>query len=100
MDKNLIKQQNEKIKRAILVSQMQDSEGFKIFLEDLQEVIKEARNQDVRYIKDLETLYKAHGQVLALENLEYYFENQKLWAMKPMVDEETGEEEILNSKKE
>lgn len=99
MDKELIRKKNEKIKRAILVSQMQDHEGFKIFIEDLKEVLEEVKHQDVRHIKDLEHLYRSQGHVTALENIEYYFNDQKLWAERPMVDEDTGEEEILNSKK-
>ncbi len=98
MSIELIKQKNEKIKRAIFVSQMQDHQGFKIFLEDLEEVLQEIKHSDIRLIKDLKSLYEAQGQVLAIENLKYYFENQKLWAEKPMIDEGTGEEEILNNK--
>jgi tRNA G18 (ribose-2'-O)-methylase SpoU len=98
MEKESIQKKNEKIKRAILVSQMQDHKGFKVFIEDLEEVLIEVRNQDIRYVKDLETLYNAQGQVNAIENLKYYFESQKNWALKPMVDENTGEEEILNNK--
>ncbi|HNV62185.1 MAG TPA: hypothetical protein PKN54_04470 [Candidatus Cloacimonas acidaminovorans] len=99
MEKKLIKQKNEKIKRAIFVSQMQEHEGFKVFIEDLEEVLKDVKNPDIRLIKNLETLYQAQGQVTAIENLKYYFQEQKLWAERPMVDEDTGEEEILNSKK-
>ena len=99
MEKKLIQQKNEKIKKAILVSQMQDHEGFKVFLEDLEEVLKDVKNPDIRLIKNLETLYQAQGQVTAIENLKYYFQEQKLWAERPMIDEDTGEEEILNSKK-
>ena len=99
MEKKLIKQKNEKIKRAIFVSQMQEHEGFKVFIEDLEEVLKDVKNPDIRLIKNLETLYQAQGQVTAIENLKYYFQEQKLWAERPMIDEDTGEEEILNSKK-
>ena len=99
MEKKLIQQKNEKIKKAILVSQMQDHEGFKVFLEDLEEVLKDVITPDVRLIKNMETLYHYQGQVAAIENLKYYFQEQKLWAERPMIDEDTGEEEILNSKK-
>ena len=99
MDKELIKKQNERIKRAILVSQMQEHEGFKVFEEDFKEVLEELQRPDIRAVANIDVLNNMKGQLMALENMKYYFEQQKMLAMKPMVDEDTGEKEILNNKK-
>jgi len=97
-EKNRIQKTNELIRRAILVSQMQDHDGFKIFMDDTEEIVKAFQFQDVRGLKNLETLHKAQGYVQAIEDLKYYFSSQKNFALKPMVDEVTGEEEKLNEK--
>lgn len=97
-EKNRIQKTNEMIRRAILVSQMQDHKGFEVFMADTEEIVKGFQFQDVRGLKDLETLHKAQGYVQAIEDLEYYFSSQKNFALKPMTDELTGEEEKLNEK--
>lgn len=97
-EKNRIQKINELIRRAILVSQMQDHKGFEVFMEDTEEIVKGFQFQDVRGLKDLETLHKAQGYVQAIEDLKYYFSSQRNFALKPMTDEVTGEEEKLNEK--
>lgn len=97
--KDQIVKSNDQIKRAILVSQMQDHPGFKVFLEDQSEVIAKAQFQDIRFVKS-DTLEYTKGYVQALLDLKDYLEAQKLWAMKPMTDEVTGEQEILNNKEQ
>lgn len=95
-----IAKKNEMIRRAILVSQMQDHPGFAIFMEDLTETLKDKQFPDIRIIKNEEILHKCQGYVEAIEELKYYFSGQKTYALKPMIDEVTGEEEILNKKEE
>ena len=97
MNLELIKQKNEKIKEAIFVSQMQDHKGFEIFIRDLQEVLKNYQFPDVRSLKESDVRYY-QGYTQALDDLKDYFSGQKKWAIMPMVDETTGEEEILNKK--
>lgn len=100
IEREQIKKKNEDIRRAILVSQMQDHPGFAVFTEDLKEVEKNYQFQDVRFVKTVDDLNFAKGYVQAIEDLINYCEGQKRWAIKPMVDENTGEEEILNNNKE
>lgn len=100
MEKEKIQKKNELIRRAILVSQMQDHEGFKIFMEDLSETVKAIQFQDIRGIKTEKELDTAKGYVAGIEDLKYYFSGQKNFALQKMVDEETGEEEVLNKKEE
>lgn len=90
---------NEQIRRAILVSQMQEHPGFNCFLEDQEDVIKNVQFQDIRFVKS-ETLEYSKGYVQAILDLKDYLENQKRWALKPMMDEETGELEVLNNKEQ
>lgn len=90
---------NEQIRRAILVSQMQEHPGFSCFLEDQEDVIKNVQFQDIRFVKS-ETLEYSKGYVQAILDLKDYLENQKRWALKPMMDEETGELEVLNNKEQ
>jgi len=90
---------NEQIRKAILVSQMQEHPGFSHFLEDQEDVIKNVQFQDIRFVKS-ETLEYSKGYVQAILDLKDYLENQKLWALKPMMDEETGELEVLNNKEQ
>lgn len=95
-----IPKKNELIRRAILVSQMQDHPGFAIFMEDLAETKKAKQFPDVRILKTEMELHKYQGYVEAVEDLEYYFSGQKTYALKPMIDEVTGEEEVLNEKEQ
>ena len=90
---------NEQIRKAILVSQMQEHPGFVCFLEDQEDVIKNVQFQDIRFVKS-ETLEYSKGYVQAILDLKDYLENQKRWALKPMMDEETGELEVLNNKEQ
>lgn len=99
MDKKLIEERNEEIKKAILVSQMQDSDGFAVFKEFLNNKIKEFRFQDILGLKDEKTINTQQGIVMGLEEVSEYLRVQKLLAEKPMTDPDTGEKEILNSKK-
>lgn len=93
-----IKSKNELIKRAIFVSQMQDHKGFQVFMDDTIEIKNGVQFADIRGIKDSKELNYNKGYVQALDDLIHYFKNQKNWAMKPMIDEKTGEEEVLNNK--
>jgi len=95
--KEQIQTSNEKIRRSILVSQMQDHPGFAIFLEDQNEVLSGVQFQDIRFIKGDE-LDAKKGYVQAILDTKDYFEDQKRWALQPKMDEETGELEILNHK--
>ena len=99
-EKQKIEDRNKLITRAILVSQLQDHEGFKVFMDDTEDVLKGYKFQDVRGIKTVDDLNRAQGYVQAVEDIKNYFEGQKRWAMKPMVNPDTGEEEILNENKE
>lgn len=94
-----IKVRNESIRRAILVSQMLETEGGKIFLEDMNTVTDDARRPDILSIVDMETLHRSHGFIQAMEQMKAYIERQKGLSMKPMVDEKTGEVEVLNESK-
>lgn len=96
-EKNRIKEKNELIRKSILVSQMQDHPGFAVFLEEMDDLIKAIQFQDVRGIKNMEALNQAIGYVNFAEAMKQYLTGQKSWALMPMTDEVTGEEEILNS---
>lgn len=92
------KEKNENIRKAILVSQMQDHEGFNVFDEYLLDKIKEIRYQDIMGVKDEKTLWTQQGVALAFEDIKQYLIDQNRLALIPMVDPETGEEEVLNKK--
>lgn len=98
MEKEQIIQKNKQITDAIWVSQMQDHEGFKIFLEDINEVEKVYQFRDIRDVQSLDDLNFAKGYVQALEEMKNYFESQKRFALLPMTDPDTGDEEVLNEK--
>lgn len=99
-DKNRIKEKNELIRRSILVSQMQDHPGFSIFMEEISEIKKNVQFQDIRLIKSEDMLNLCKGYVNAFDDMENYLSGQKQWALQKMTDEDTGEEEILNSNQE
>ncbi len=96
MNKELFEKRNQEIRNAILVSQMQDTDGFQIFKEFLDNKIKEFRFQDILGLKDEKTLNTQQGIVMGLEEISEYLRVQKLLAEKPMTDPDTGEQEVLN----
>jgi hypothetical protein len=100
MEREQIIQKNKQITNAILVSQMQDHKGFKIFMDDINEVEKVYQFRDIRDVKSLDDLNYAKGYVQALEEMKNYFESQKHFALLPMTDPDTGDEEVLNKKEE
>ena len=99
-DKKKIQEKNEMIRRAILVSQMQDHPGFAIFKEEMESVKKAVQYQDIRLVKTAEVLDRSKGYVTAFDDMENYLDGQKMWALQKMTDEVSGEEEILNSNEE
>ena len=99
MNKETIERKNKEIIDAIHVSKMCDSEGFSVFSKYLDDKIKEIRFQDVIGIKSLEVLSVAQGMAIAFEDIKQYFSDRKHQALMPMIDPDTGEEEILNNKK-
>ena len=99
-EKHQIIEKNELIRKSILVSQMQDHPGFAVFMEEMEDLIKAVQFQDVRGIKNTEVLNQSIGYVNFADAMKQYLSGQKIWALQPMDDEVTGEEEILNSNKE
>lgn len=98
MTKEQIEKENKEIVDAILVSQMMDSDGFKVFENWLAKEIDRYRIQDIREIKDLKYLYENQGIVNGLEMIKTHLFSMKRIAMKPMTDPETGEKEFLNKR--
>lgn len=98
MNKEQIEKKNKDISDAIFVSQLQDYPGFLVFSEYLESLIKSLRFQDVMGLKDINVVNTQQGMVIALEDIKQYFRDKKMLALKPMVNPETGEEEILNKK--
>jgi len=97
-DKEQIIKRNKDISDAILVSQMQDTEGFAIVKEYLNGLSKKIRFQDIMGIRDEKVLYTQQGVSMAIDDIIQFFEDKKRMAMLKMVDPDTGEEEILNNK--
>jgi len=93
---------NKTINDSILVSQMMDSEGFKIFkafvLKRLEPGEESIKYQDINFLKE-ETLSYAKGSVAAFEDCMTFFEMSKAQALTPKIDPTTGINEVLNKKK-
>jgi hypothetical protein len=96
--KQQIIKHNKRIKDAIFVSQMMELPGFKVFEKYLLEKKEEIRFQDIFQITKA-ILPEQKGIALGIEDSLTYFEQQKRTALHPMIDEETGEVEVLNKKK-
>jgi len=97
-DKEQIIKRNKDISDAILVSQMQDTEGFAIVREYLDSLSKKIRFQDIMGIRDEKVLNTQQGVSMAIDDIIQFFDDKKRMAMLKMVDPDTGEEEILNNK--
>jgi len=95
-NKEKFEQQNKDIANAILISQMCDTDGYKLFEEWVDELEKSIRFQDIFGIKDKEVLDTQRGIALCLEDVKQYFKHKKLLAMQPMTDPNTGLKEVLN----
>jgi len=90
---------NKLIVDAIHISQMMDSEGFKIYKKWLEDREKQFQFQDILGLKDDQTIRTQQGITLDIIDNLNYFNNQKLLAEKQMIDLETGLPEVLNKKK-
>lgn len=99
-EKEQRKKRNEEIRKAVLVSQMMETEGFKVFMEWLEKTIKDFKFQDIMGLKDEKTIITQQGYVIAYEDVEQFFKAQDILSQKPMLDEDTGEPEIMNEKKD
>ena len=89
---------NNDIRAAILISQMEEHNGFALFMAYLDSKIKELRFQDIMGLRDEKVINTQQGIVLGMEDVKQFLLDQKVLAMRPMINPETGEEEILNKK--
>lgn len=99
MTKNEVEKMNIAIKDAILVSQLEDHPGFLVLSEWLTEMEKNFRYQDILGLKDNDTVRTQQGMVLAFNEVIQFFKDKKVLALKPMVDPDTMEREVLNNNK-
>jgi len=91
-----IEVRNKRIEDAVLVSQMMDSDGFKIAEKEIKEIEKTFRFQDILGIKE-EALSDQKGIVLGLQQVIDYFKKMKSLAETPRLNPETGEPEVMRN---
>jgi len=93
-----IEKKNKEISDAILMSQMMDHKGFKVFKKFIENKANEIRFQDIFGIKD-DALKDQKGIAMGIMQVISYFEDIQKDALKPRRDPITGEPEVLNAKK-
>lgn len=98
-EKEKRQKQNERIREAVLVAQMMETKGFKIFKDWLENRTNEFRFQDVMGLSDEKTVITQQGYIVAYGDVKQFFEEKNVVSQKPMIDEDTGEPEIMNKKK-
>lgn len=98
MQKERAEKMNNDIRSAILISQMSDHEGFNVFIDYLDSKIKEIRFQDVMGLKDDKVIHTQQGIVIGFEDIKQFLLDQKVLALRPMINPDTGEEEVLSNK--
>lgn len=110
--KEQIEQDNKKIQEAILISQMMDTPGYKIFENYLKNKInpdmvedpydKDVDEMSIRYQDILrlthDMLDEQKGTVAGFLSILNWFRKEHDLALNPMVDPVTGQVEILNKK--
>jgi hypothetical protein len=90
---------NKKIEDSIYVSQARESnKGFAFYEAHIACLLKEALYPNVFAIKDEEDRIKAQARAEIYGELIDFLDAADAWALKPKVDIQTGEEEILNKK--
>lgn len=93
-----IEKKNKEIEDAVLMSQMMEHDGFKIFKKKISEMEKGFRFQDIMAIKE-DALNDQKGIVMGINLIQEYFKEIIKTANRPRLDPVTGEPEKMNEKK-
>ena len=99
MNEEQILQKNKKIGQAILISQMQDHEGYKVFEEWLEFIRDKVERPNILELMTEKDVDRIKGEFLAIETIIGYLKKSKKLALTPLTDPKTGEEEDLKIKK-